>query len=103
MDGIHDLGGRQGFGPIEVDEMEEPFHEPWEGRVRGIVNAMGPANDWNLDWFRHCRELIEPMELLFEVWGCVEQPSLPALWIDDGEAARQTALRWIGPGRVIGW
>ena len=28
MDGIHDLGGRQGFGPIQVDEPEEQFHEP---------------------------------------------------------------------------
>jgi nitrile hydratase subunit beta len=33
MDGIHDLGGRQGFGPVDVDEPEEVFHEAWEGRV----------------------------------------------------------------------
>ena len=55
MDGIHDLGGRQGFGTINVHETEVPFHEPWEGRVLGIVRAMSPAADWNIDWFRHCR------------------------------------------------
>ena len=40
MDGIHDLGGRQGFGPVDVDEPDEVFHEAWEGRVWGIVFAM---------------------------------------------------------------
>ncbi len=72
MDGIHDLGGLQGFGAIDVDESDEQFHEPWEARVRGIVNAMSRAPDWNLDWFRHCRELIEPTDYLqrpyFDQW-----------------------------------
>jgi len=72
MDGIHDLGGREGFGKVEVDEPEEPFHAPWEARVRGLVNAMSRAPDWNLDWFRHCRELIEPSDYLsrpyFDQW-----------------------------------
>lgn len=72
MDGIHDLGGRQGFGAVATDEKEEPFHEPWEGRVRGIVNSMGQPSDWNIDWFRHCRELIDPVDYLtrpyFDQW-----------------------------------
>jgi nitrile hydratase len=73
MDGIHDLGGRQGFGKIDVDEPEVQFHEPWEARVRSIVNAMSRAPDWNIDWFRHCRELIEPVDYLtrpyFDQWA----------------------------------
>ncbi len=28
MDGIHDLGGREGFGAVDVHETEVPFHEP---------------------------------------------------------------------------
>ena len=64
MDGIHDLGGRHGFGKINVDEGEEQFHAEWEARVRGIVSAMSRAPDWNLDWFRHCRELIDPVDYL---------------------------------------
>ena len=59
MDGIHDLGGRQGFGAIDVNEPEEQFHEPWEERVRGIVNAMSRPPDWNLDWFRQCDSVME--------------------------------------------
>jgi nitrile hydratase subunit beta len=64
MDGIHDLGGREGFGAVDVHETEVPFHESWEARVLGIVRAMSPAADWSIDWFRHCRELIEPIDYL---------------------------------------
>ena len=72
MDGIHDLGGREGFGAVDVDEKEEAFHYPWEGRIRGIVHAIQNPGDWNIDWFRHCRELIEPVDYLtrpyFDQW-----------------------------------
>ncbi|MEX2650108.1 MAG: nitrile hydratase subunit beta [Alphaproteobacteria bacterium] len=64
MDGIHDLGGRQGFGLIDVDEPEQPFHHPWEARLLGLVRAMGRPGDWSIDWFRHCRELIDPVDYL---------------------------------------
>jgi nitrile hydratase subunit beta len=64
MDGIHDLGGRQGFGPVDVHEPEEPFHQPWEGRVHGMARGMSRPADWSIDWFRHCRELIEPVDYL---------------------------------------
>ena len=33
MNGIHDMGGMDGFGRVEVEENEPVFHEPWEGRV----------------------------------------------------------------------
>ena len=39
MDGIHDMGGMHGFGPIIREENEPLFHHPWEGRVLAIVVA----------------------------------------------------------------
>lgn len=37
MDGIHDMGGMHGFGPV-VPEADEPvFHAPWEGRTLGLA------------------------------------------------------------------
>ena len=72
MDGVHDLGGKQGFGPIEVDEPEEAFHSDWEARMWAIVRSTG-APDWTLDWWRHVRELIDPVDYLtrpyFDAWG----------------------------------
>lgn len=73
MDGIHDLGGRHGFGKIDVDEGDEQFHEPYEARIRSIAYAITPAPDWSKDWFRHCRELISPEDYLsrpyFDQWA----------------------------------
>ena len=33
MDSVHDMGGTDGFGKIEVEQNEPPFHAKWEGRV----------------------------------------------------------------------
>lgn len=72
MDGVHDLGGREGFGPIEVDEPEEAFHHPWEGRSWAIVRACRIPGS-TIDWWRHVRELIEPVDYLarpyFDSWA----------------------------------
>lgn len=73
MDGIHDLGGRHGFGKIDVDEPEEQFHQPYEARIRSIAYTITQAPDWSKDWFRHCRELIPPEDYLgrpyFDQWA----------------------------------
>ena len=73
MDGIHDLGGMQGFGRIDVDEPEVQFHHPYEARMRCIAHTITQAPDWSKDWFRHCRELIDPGEYLtrpyFDNWA----------------------------------
>jgi nitrile hydratase subunit beta len=36
MNGIHDMGGMHGFGPVAREVSEPVFHEPWEGRVFGM-------------------------------------------------------------------
>ena len=41
MNGIHDMGGMHGMGPIEAEPNEPVFHEPWEGRVYALGNAVG--------------------------------------------------------------
>ncbi len=40
MNGIHDMGGMHGFGPIELEENEPVFHEPWEGRLRAMRSTI---------------------------------------------------------------
>ena len=39
MDGIHDMGGMHGFGPVVREENEPIFQHPWEGRVLAMVRA----------------------------------------------------------------
>jgi nitrile hydratase subunit beta len=64
MDGIHDLGGKQGFGAISREANEPVFHARWEGRVFGmnLVGAGGAAR--NVDHFRHAVERIDPVAYL---------------------------------------
>lgn len=33
MNGVHEMGGRHGLGPVGPEPREPVFHEPWEGRV----------------------------------------------------------------------
>ncbi|HZZ63484.1 MAG TPA: nitrile hydratase subunit beta [Roseiarcus sp.] len=60
MNGIHDMGGMDGFGKVEPEPDEPVFHAPWEGRVMAMMRAMGAAGAWNLDMFRDAREQQPP-------------------------------------------
>ena len=83
MDGAHDLGGKQGFGPIDTDEPEVPFQHEWEGRMWGMARCTD-APEWTIDWWRHVRELIDPIDYLdrpyYDSWA---QTQVAAL-IDSG-------------------
>ena len=74
MNGIHDLGGMEGFGPVQAEpETEEPvFHAAWEGRVYGLVRSLGRPGGWNIDMGRHARERQHPLQYLgnsyYENW-----------------------------------
>jgi nitrile hydratase len=41
MDGAHDLGGMQGFGPVVVPGADLPYHAPWEARVFALHMLVG--------------------------------------------------------------
>lgn len=72
MNGVHDMGGAHGFGPIENDPDEPLFHAPWEGRARAIVHLSMTRGYFNVDAFRYGIERMAPAEYLrapyFERW-----------------------------------
>ena len=78
MNGVHDMGGMHGMGPIEPEANEPVFHTRWEARAFALTLAMGAWRKWNIDASRHSRELIPPAEYLrmsyYEKWiaGLVE-------------------------------
>ena len=84
MDGPQDLGGRQGFGPVDAAEPEEPFHADWEGRMWGIARGMARPADWSIDWFRHCRELIDPADYLSRPYFDQWMQAYAAMLVDSG-------------------
>ncbi len=72
MNGVHDMGGRHGLGPIVREENEPVFHEEWEKHTLALARAMIAGNHFTLDEFRHAMERIEPSYYLrssyYERW-----------------------------------
>src|SRR5690242_2121699 len=72
MNGVHDMGGMQGFGPIAAEANEPVFHERWEARALALTLAVGAWGRWTLDASRFARERIPAAEYLrmsyYEKW-----------------------------------
>jgi nitrile hydratase len=73
VDGIHDLGGRQGFGPVDVEEDEPVFHAAWEPVARAVTfAAIAQVPNPTTSLFRHAIERMEPAHYLsssyYEHW-----------------------------------
>jgi nitrile hydratase len=64
MNGVHDMGGMDGFGKVEAEENEPPFHATWEGRVLAMQRAMGYAGAWHIDDSRYAQETLPPQTYL---------------------------------------
>jgi nitrile hydratase len=72
MNGIHDMGGMHGLGPI-VREADEPvFHHEWEGKALALARVALAGGHFNLDEFRHVMERMPPVQYLsisyYERW-----------------------------------
>src|SRR5919198_493201 len=89
VDGIHDLGGMQGFGPVEVETGEPTFHERWEGRVYGMTGLAMVQGLLNTSEFRHAIERMDPASYLttsyYEHW----MAALATLLVEKGVVADQ--------------
>jgi nitrile hydratase len=72
MNGVHDLGGMDGFGPVTREANEPVFHAPWERRVFGMLLATMGQGIYNLDELRHGIERMSPAHYLgstyYEHW-----------------------------------
>ena len=60
MDGVHDMGGIDGFGKVEPEPNEPAFHAAWEGRVLAMQRAMAYAGAWHIDNSRAAQERLRP-------------------------------------------
>ena len=72
MNGIHDLGGMHGLGPILNEENEPYFHHEWERRVFPLFASLFVGGHFNVDEFRHAIERMDPAHYLeasyYEHW-----------------------------------
>jgi nitrile hydratase subunit beta len=65
VNGIHDMGGMQGFGTVGYDPHDPLFHENWERRAFALaLLSMNRLSGANLDAMRHALERLHPIEYL---------------------------------------
>jgi nitrile hydratase len=69
---INDLGGVEGFGPIDTTEESEPFHADWEARVYALVLALLTRGLFTAHEHRDAIERLPPKRYLeasyYEQW-----------------------------------
>jgi nitrile hydratase len=87
MNGIHDLGGMHGLGPVDAETDEPVFHADWERRLFGLMMATFAGGVFNVGEFRYAIERMEPAQYLntsyYEHW----LHSLERMMVEKGQVA----------------
>lgn len=72
MNGVHDMGGMHGMGPIQHEKNEPVFHAPWEGRLYAMNRYLALWGKWTTDASRQVKEVIPPADYFrmsyYEKW-----------------------------------
>jgi nitrile hydratase subunit beta len=89
MNGVHDMGGMDGFGKVEAEPNEPVFHTAWEARTLALVRAMGAAGAFNIDTSRFYREALPPHVYLSSSYYKKWLLGLEDLLVDKGYLARE--------------
>src|SRR6058998_2149268 len=89
MDGIHDTGGRQGFGPVRFTPDAAAFHEAWEVRANSLYAFAVRLGIFNMDEYRHAIERMEPRHYLSASYYERSLTGMATLCVEKGVVTRQ--------------
>lgn len=89
MNGVHDMGGMHGMGPIDAERDEPVFHERWEARVFALRRAMGAWRRWNIDVTRSSVERVPPAAYLASSYYERQFVAFLELLVEVGFATRE--------------
>ena len=89
MDGVHDLGGRQGFGRIRYRAGAPAFHAAWEKRVNALYGMAVRRGIFNMDEYRHAIERMPPRHYLSASYYERSLTSLATLCVEKGVVTRE--------------
>ena len=92
MNGVHDMGGMDGFGTVVAEQNEPIFHADWERRMYALLGLATRAAQANIDEFRHAVERIPPAQYLassyYERWLAAAE----TLLVERGVVTREELL-----------
>jgi nitrile hydratase beta subunit len=103
MNGVHDMGGMHGFGPVRPEPDEPVFHADWEARALALNRAMSYARLWTIDASRAAIEELPPDVYLTRPYYAKWQLRLEQLLLDLGliGADELKAGHSLRPGRPL--
>jgi len=96
MDGMHDLGGRQGFGAVRYTLDAPAFHAAWEVRANSLYAFAVRSGLFNMDEYRHAIERMEPRHYLTASYYERSLTSLLTLCVEKGVVTREELERRAG-------
>lgn len=88
MDGMHDLGGKQGFGTVRHGPDAAVFHEDWEKRINALYGLAVRLGIFNMDEYRHAIERMEPRHYMNAGYYERTLTSLATLCVEKGVLTR---------------
>ncbi len=88
MDGMHDLGGKQGFGAVRHGTDAAVFHEDWEKRINALYGLAVRLGIFNMDEYRHAIERMEPRHYMNAGYYERTLTSLATLCVEKGVLTR---------------
>jgi len=110
MDGMHDMGGRQGFGRMRFSPNAPVYHQDWERRVNALYSLAVRQGVFNMDEYRHAIERMEPRHYLAASYYERSLTGLATLCVEKGLFSKKELEQrakghfplalTIGPGRV---
>jgi nitrile hydratase subunit beta len=96
MDGMHDLGGRQGFGAVRYTRDAPAFHAPWEVRANSLYAHAVRLGLFNMDEYRHAIERMAPRHYLAASYYERTLTSLATLCVEKAVFSRDELARRAG-------
>lgn len=103
MGGMHDIGGLQGFGAVEVDQDDTLFHERWERQVCGMGMAALMVPGFTKDAeMRHAMERLPAEEYVAQSYWERWTSALATLIVEKGLATPGELAELAGGEFVLG-
>lgn len=102
MNGVHDMGGMHGMGPVEIEKNEPVFHAEWEKRLFALRLACIFHKKWNGNMNRYAVERMPPVAYLAATYYekvlfgletlLVEQEVVTGKELESGRAAGKASV-----------
>ena len=93
MDGMHDLGGKQGFGPVRYTLDASAFHAAWEVRANSLYAYAVRRGIFNMDEYRHAIERMEPRHYIGATYYERSLTGMATLCVEKGIVTRSDLER----------